>query len=134
MVVLNLVMLVALDRWIAYTSSASDASPRNVGAVWTTLWRLADTLFHNPTRWWLTTFTLLVTLVTAASGVWVNVFSVTATTKMAWGLTLLFATTLIASMANPDAPDPLRAVPDPTLDPVLDIPGERTDDSAPKVE
>src|SRR5690606_13317537 len=134
MAVLNLVILTALERWIAYSSSATEASPRKVGRVWTWLWRLAHTRFHNPTRWWLSTFTILVSVVAAASGVWVRLFEVSSLTELAWGLTLLFATTLVASMVHPDVPAPLRAVAEPAVDPILDIPGERSDEVEPGPE
>ncbi len=118
----------AAQRVLAYTESATDAAPRAQPGKRAALGAAANVLFHNPSRWWLAPYTVIVGVVVAISGVVVIFFDRDPATRLAWGLTAAFGATLVGAMAMPDKVQPLRAVSDPDPDPVLALPG---DDVAP---
>lgn len=114
----------AAQRVLAYTESATDAAPRARPGKRAALGAAANVLFHNPSRWWLAPYTVVVGVVVAISGVVVFLFDRDPATQLFWGLTAAFGATLAAAMAMPDRVQPLRAAPDPEPDPVLAIPGD----------
>jgi hypothetical protein len=127
---LNVVVVSVVSWALAYMDSSTDAALRAHPGRWATLGNMANTVFHNPARWWLVTFGTLVGMVVGAGGIHLWLFTSTPRSEMAWGLSALFGSTLIAAMANPDNPDPLRAAAEVAPKPALNIPGEsaETDD------
>jgi hypothetical protein len=121
-------LILSITAWIlAYTASATDAAPRARPGTRASFGNAAYSLFHNPARWWLTAFVLLIGIATAASGTYLWLFGGSVFADTAWGVTALFGCTLMAAMVTPDGADPLRARPDPFPDPRLGIPGESTE-------
>lgn len=120
----------AAQRVLAYTESATDAAPRAQPGKRAALGAAVNVLFHNPSRWWLASSTVIVGVVVAISGAAVFLLDRDPGTRLLWALTAAFGATLAGAMAMPDRVQSLRAAPDPDPDPVLAIPGD-TDPTEP---
>ena len=125
-----------VHRVLAYTDSATEASPRGGQGKRAALGRWVIDHFHNPTGLWLGPYTVaMAALATGASAfAWAVAtdgaerFAVAALAV----LTGLYASTLTLAMLLPDPPIPLRTPPDVTpLDPILDLPTEAPGPAAP---
>ena len=126
-----------LYRAIAYTESATEASPRedHTGTGFgESAAALMQRLFSNPVRWWMTPYALLLALAAIISICvrWFN-WIVPGDPFGDWGawqnlvfcLMLLYCLTVVLAMLNPDRPIPLRAAPEVELDPILEIAGDK---------
>ena len=121
-----LVIRLVLQRVLAYTASATEASPRARPGKRAALGAAAYTLWHNPTRWWLSPFAVVIGIVVGLTGVFVFIIDRGVEARLLWGLTAIFASTITAAMANPDRRQPLRTAPgdEEAVDPVLAVPGQ----------
>lgn len=116
---------VALTWALAYTTAASEGSPREYSPLGTTLRELAFHWMMNPTRWWLATFVPLLGFMIAISGVIVFFFVPDPFVRVCWGLSALFSTSVAASFAMPDRVDPLTPTTrEEAIDPLLRVPGD----------
>lgn len=113
---------IALQWVIAYTESATDASPRARPGKRARLGALAYRWFGNPTGRWLAFYAIVLTIVAALLTPLRYVFGFAPALVT---LTALYAATLVSAAAAPDRRQPLRAESDPAPDPVLTMPGER---------
>ena len=118
-----------VHRVLAYTDSATEASPRGDQGKRAAIGRWVIDHFHNPTGLWLGPYTVAMGALTVAMS-WIGAVVATdgaerfAVAVLAV-LTGLYASTLTFAMLRPDPPIPLRAPPDVTpLDPILDLPTE----------
>lgn len=114
-----------LSFQIAYTNSETHAAPRGGRSRTQGMLEVFDTLFHNPTRRWLSSFTALLGILIGLMGAYIFWFSGgSVVVRLLWGLTALFGTVLVTSMAWPDSPHRLRVDAESTPDPMLIIPDE----------
>ena len=95
-------------QWtLDYVETQVEGAPRRDRAL-DRMSEWAFILFHNPARWWLAPYTALLTLVLGVIGAYIWVFDQNVITKSAWGLSMLFLSTLVATMTVSERPDRLR--------------------------
>jgi len=129
---------VVLVRIFAYVNSEVASSPRGDGSGLVVNRRRSNRgrfvirMFHNPTGWWLAPYAIALNLIvwSARPFEW--------TTKppipvALWGLSALFAATLVAAMVTPDKRIPVRyrAVDEAPPDILLDTPEDRSAEESP---
>lgn len=115
------VVRIVLQWAIAYTESATDASPRARPGKRARLGAFAYRWFGNPTGRWLMFYAFALTIV-AVFLTPLRYFLGFAPALVT--LTALYAATLASAAAAPDRRQPLRAASDPAPDPLLAMPGE----------
>lgn len=115
------VVRIALQWAIAYTESATDASPRAKPGKRARLGAFAFRWFGNPIGRWLGFYAFALTIV--AAFLTPLQFFLRFTPALVT-LTALYAATLVSAAATPDRRQPLRSAPDPEPDPLLAMPGE----------
>lgn len=134
---------IILQRVVAYTESAIDASPRESRSAWSrrraALGMAAYRWFGNPTGRWLAPFALVASVVAGLA--WLvrgtmylqGGFDVDEDWPVVLGLSFLalYALTLDMAMLFPDRPQRLRPEPEPDPDPILDLPDSPDEPPAP---
>lgn len=119
---------VLVQRVLAYTDSATEASPRGGLGKRAALGRWVIDHFHNPTGLWLGPYTAMMAVlatVTSFAAYSIADEQIRVPVAVLAVLTSLYASTLTLAGLFPDPPIPLRAPPDVMpVDPVLDLPSE----------
>lgn len=110
-----------LQKILAYTASAVDASPRARPGKRAALGALADRWFSNPRGAWIAPYLFVLTIVAVLA--W-PVGSKLQAPPVFPALTALYVATLAGAMAMPDRRQPLRIAADPPPDPLLAMPGD----------